>query len=197
MRPVVSFMQIIVSYVFWPALPAGEKRARMGLRRKTVWAAAAVGSALVLALAAAACGHSLKNRPPRSGGDSVSVGFGRQERGDISGSISSVTAEEAGSMHALRVQELLRRVPGVEVLPSSDGTISVRIRGARDFKGNGEPLFVLDGMPLRKGGIASALDGIDPRDVARIDVLKDAGSAAIYGSDAANGVILIETRHAR
>jgi TonB-dependent SusC/RagA subfamily outer membrane receptor len=63
-------------------------------------------------------------------------------------------------------------------------------------RGNGEPLYVVDGMPLLARSLSGALDGISPRDIARIDVLKDA-SAGIYGSRGMNGVILITTRRAR
>jgi TonB-dependent SusC/RagA subfamily outer membrane receptor len=70
----------------------------------------------------------------------------------------------------------------------------VRVRGGGGVLGDGEPLFVVDGVPLRALGPGGALDGIVPEDVARIDVLKDAASAAIYGSRGANGVILITTR---
>ena len=60
--------------------------------------------------------------------------------------------------------------------------------------GDGERLYVIDGTPVISGPAGRALDGINPADVERIDVLKDAGSAAIYGTRAANGVILITTR---
>jgi len=64
--------------------------------------------------------------------------------------------------------------------------------------GNAAPLIVLDGMPLpRGGGLGSALSGIAPADIARIEVLKDAGSAAAYGSDGVNGVVLITTKRRR
>ena len=59
---------------------------------------------------------------------------------------------------------------------------------------DGEPLYVIDGTPVQSFRPGHALDGINPQDVARIDVLKDAGSAAIYGTRAANGVIVITTR---
>jgi TonB-dependent starch-binding outer membrane protein SusC len=71
----------------------------------------------------------------------------------------------------------------------------VRIRGVHSLLGTNEPLYVIDGMPL-PFGMQNQLAGIDPRDVARIDVLKD-GSAAIYGSRGANGVVLIATKRGR
>lgn len=72
----------------------------------------------------------------------------------------------------------------------------MQIRGKRSFSGGSEPLLVIDGVPVH-GAIASAVAGIAPRDVARIDVLKDAGSTAIYGAQGANGVIVITTKRGR
>jgi TonB-dependent SusC/RagA subfamily outer membrane receptor len=89
------------------------------------------------------------------------------------------------------VQDLLvARFPGVEVIGAGAGA-SVRIRGSTSIVGNNEPLYVVDGMPV------SNVFGINPRDVARIEVLKDAGSTAAYGIQGANGVILITTRHGK
>ena len=76
------------------------------------------------------------------------------------------------------------------------GGIAVRIRGASSFNGSNEPLYVLDGFPMTPGP-GGALTGINPYDIASIDVLKDAASTAIYGSRGANGVILIETKRGR
>lgn len=89
-----------------------------------------------------------------------------------------------------RVEELLVGIPGVQVMQLSRG-YSVRIRGASSFYGSTEPLYVVDGMPL-SGGPAGLL-GISPHDVRRIEVLKDAGSLAMYGVRGGNGVILITT----
>ncbi len=70
----------------------------------------------------------------------------------------------------------------------------MRKRGASSVNRGGEPLFVIDGVPLLSNRPGHELDGINPSDIERIDVLKDAGSAAVYGSRGANGVILITTR---
>src|SRR5215208_1436517 len=71
--------------------------------------------------------------------------------------------------------------------------LSVRIRGASSLMGGGEPLWVLDNMPLNTS-ISGALAGLNPQDIERIDVLKDAGATAIYGSRGMYGVILIRTK---
>ena len=67
-------------------------------------------------------------------------------------------------------------------------------RGAASLSASNQPLYVIDGMPIQAPSFGSALAGIPPNDVERIDVLKDAGSLAIYGSQGANGVILITTK---
>jgi TonB-dependent SusC/RagA subfamily outer membrane receptor len=112
--------------------------------------------------------------------------------------VGVVGSDDIDRQRVTRVEELIRgRVPGVEVLSLPNGDYSVRIRGAHSFYGSSEPLFVLDGMPLYAGGVRGALNGINPADVARIEVLKDAGSTAAYGVQGANGVILITTKRSR
>jgi TonB-dependent SusC/RagA subfamily outer membrane receptor len=84
------------------------------------------------------------------------------------------------------------RVPGLEVRRLSAGSISVRIRGDRSLLKDGEPLYVIDGIPMQGG--TGLLPDLDPRDVRSVEVLKDAGSLAAYGSRGANGVILINLK---
>ena len=113
-------------------------------------------------------------------------------------SVSTVTREDVESMRVGRIEELLMgRVPGLTVLRPPNGGYSLRIRGRSSFYGNDEPLVVIDGMPIRQGGASNALMSLDPGDVARIDVLKDAGATAIYGVQGGNGVVLITTRRGR
>ncbi len=103
------------------------------------------------------------------------------------------TSDWRGS-YPLRAEELLSRFPGVEVLQVPGGRISVRIRGTSSLL-NTEPLYVLDGMivdPLGPG-----LLGINPAEIARIEVLKDAAATALYGIRGSNGVVLITTKRAR
>ncbi len=129
--------------------------------------------------------------------DSVAVGYGMQSRRTITGAVGTVDGRTGERDGAQRTEELLRRVPGVTVMRLTGGSYSVRVRGggAKLTSGGsssvGEPLFVLDGVPLPIG--PGALDNLPPGDVDRIDVLKGA-DAAIYGSQAANGVILVRTR---
>ena len=150
------------------------------------------------ALTTPGCSHSRPAAEPHPAAvDSVSFGYGRQARRDVTGSISSIDSASLASTRVTRIEELLRgRVPGLEVITRPDGRLSVRIRGGSTLmaSGGGEPLYVIDGMPLHTGDLIGALDGISPHDISRIEVLKDAGATAAYGIDGANGVILITTR---
>ena len=159
-----------------------------------------IGVLVLSAVIAGSCagsnsGHGASSPTP-SNSDSVSIGYGRQAKRDVTGAIGSVSGDDIDHQRVTRVEELLRgRVAGVEVIPLPNGDFTLRIRNASANAGNAAPLVVIDGMPLpRGGGIGSALSGIAPSDIARIEILKDAGSAAAYGSEGVNGVILITTK---
>lgn len=119
------------------------------------------------------------------------VGYGRQKKREITGSISRVDADEISSTPTLRVEQALQgRTAGVQVTnqsgqPGDEPTVRVRGIGTT---GNARPLYIVDGLAV--GGI----DYLNPGDIESIDVLKDAASAAIYGARAANGVVLITTK---
>ena len=88
---------------------------------------------------------------------------------------------------------LASRVPGLLVRRTPGGGIALRIRGQSSIEGEREPLFVIDDVPVRPGP-GGALVGINPHDIASIEVLKDAASTAFYGLRGANGVIVIKTK---
>ena len=88
---------------------------------------------------------------------------------------------------------LMRRFPSVMVSRTTDGRIGIRIRGATSLHGSSEPLYVIDGVPVRPGP-GGSLFGINPYDIASIKVLKDAASTTMYGVRGANGVIVITTK---
>ncbi len=90
------------------------------------------------------------------------------------------------------IESLLEsRFSGVRVTTNPDGSISVRIRGATSFLAGSEPLYVIDGTPVRAGG---TLVGINPYDIESIEVLKHPPATTLYGVRGANGVILITTK---
>jgi len=89
---------------------------------------------------------------------------------------------------------LSAKVPGVLITRTADGGIAVRIRGNGSITANAEPLYVIDGVSITPGP-GGALEGINPKDIQSIEVLKDAASLSYYGLRGGNGVILIKTKH--
>ena len=86
------------------------------------------------------------------------------------------------------------RFPGVEVTKVASGGITIRIRGATSIMRSSEPLFIIDGVKVQGG--PGGLVFLDPNEIKKIEVLKDIGSTSMYGSEGANGVILITTKRA-
>ena len=146
--------------------------------------ATAAVAALVVVLASG-CGTGRGSRTARAPGPAEGAT-----------AVSTLTEDDFGTMRVARIEELLiGRVPGLTVLRSADGGYSLRIRGAASFgHGDEEPLIVIDGIPTPQGMNGESLRNIDPRDIARIEVLKDASQTAMYGSRGANGVLVIRTR---
>jgi TonB-dependent SusC/RagA subfamily outer membrane receptor len=88
---------------------------------------------------------------------------------------------------------LADRVAGVRLGRDAEGNLTVQIRGSGGFSGGGQPLYVIDGVPITPGP-GGSLAGINPYDIQSIEVLKDAASTTMYGSRGANGVILIKMK---
>ncbi|MGN6533610.1 MAG: SusC/RagA family TonB-linked outer membrane protein, partial [Ginsengibacter sp.] len=124
-------------------------------------------------------------------GEVVVVGYGTQKRTEVTGSISTVSSKVISELPVASVQQALQgRVPGLQVTNNgSPGTEPlVRIRGISSISYASNPLYVIDGFPT------GDLSMFDTRDIESVDVLKDASAAAIYGSRATNGVIIITTK---
>lgn len=151
----------------------------------------------VIGLVVALVGCGGQRPPPEiNPQDQVAIGYDRMDADDITGAVASLEPEDLELLRVSRVEELIRdRIPGVQVTRLGNGDYSLRVRGSRSLMGNNDPLVVIDGMAVSTQGMRTALAGISPRNVVRIDVLKDAGSTAAYGSRGANGVILITTRN--
>lgn len=137
----------------------------------------------------------------------VVVGYGTQERGSVTGAISSVGAADiARQPVADATQAIQGKVSGVTITsgggaPGGAAGTAIRIRGISSA-GNNNPLFVVDGFPLpdnpnQPGGGDNQLNAISPNDIESIDVLKDASATAIYGVRAANGVVIITTKRGK
>ena len=154
-----------------------------------------LGFGLSIALLAGCAGSEKAKEAESDGsGEEVSIGYGKQDKRNATGAISSVSSDDVKEQPVRSVEEMLSgRVSGVRVTQAPGGGIAVRIRGASSIYGSNEPLYVLDGFPITAGP-GGALTGINPYDIESIDVLKDAASTAIYGSRGANGVVVITTK---
>ena len=122
----------------------------------------------------------------------VVVGYGVQKKSVVTAAISKVGADELNLTKPSRVEDALKgKVSGVQITQSSgqpNSDSKVRIRGIGTVN-NSDPLYIVDGMPVGGG-----INYLNPTDIASIEILKDAASAAIYGARAANGVVLVTTK---
>lgn len=122
----------------------------------------------------------------------VVVGYGTSKKSDLTGSVGIIKPDEVVGMPVARADQLLQgRTAGVDVVQTSaapGGDVRIRIRGTHSINSGNDPLIVIDGFP---GG---NLNSINPNDIERIDILKDASALAIYGARATNGVVLITTK---
>jgi TonB-linked SusC/RagA family outer membrane protein len=121
----------------------------------------------------------------------VVVGYGVVKKRDLTGSVSSIKSEEIHAFPTANISQALQgRIAGVHIQQNSGAPgspMQVRIRGTNSIQGSNEPLWVIDGFP-------SDPSLLNPADVERMEVLKDASATAIYGSRGANGVILVTTK---
>ena len=125
----------------------------------------------------------------------VVVGYGVQKKADLTGSVSIVNADELKRVSHSNISTMLEgKVAGVQI--TSDGQPGadplVRIRGIGTLNGNQAPLYVIDGVPM-----GTSIRDFSPNDIETIQVLKDASAGAIYGSRAANGVVIITTKNGK
>src|SRR5436309_4650882 len=133
----------------------------------------------------------------------VVVGYGEQRAGNITGAVTQVSSKDFNTGTILSPQQLIEnKVAGVEVVDNNGpgDSLSIRIRGQASVNAGSEPLYVLDGVPLGTGsggGLSAGRDPLNflnPGDIESFTVLKDAATAAIYGANASNGVVLITTK---
>ena len=138
-------------------------------------------------------------------GEVVAIGYGVKKKIDLSGAVGSVSGKDLSKLNVVSFDKALTgRLAGVSAISNSGqpgGNVSVRIRGVGNIN-NSEPLYVIDGVIINAGANAgmpgsdmeNPLSSIDPADIVSIDVLKDAASAAIYGTRGANGVMIVTTK---
>ena len=121
-----------------------------------------------------------------------------ESEASLTSSVASVSGADMQQAGPQRIEEFLNgRVPGLRVERNESGQLSIRIRGSASLgKSDEEPLVVIDGMPTPQGMNSEVLRMLDPREVHRVEVLKDASTTAMYGSRGAIGVLVIRTRSA-
>lgn len=134
----------------------------------------------------------------------VAVAYGEQERKKITGSVGKVSGKQLENVPQVSVDQMLQgRVAGLQSVATSGqpgAAQQIRIRGIGSISASSAPLFVVDGMPVNTGDASNLTNSsnllatINPNDIESISVLKDASAASIYGSRAANGVIIITTK---
>lgn len=132
----------------------------------------------------------------------VVVGYGQQEKKDVTGVVAAVSSEKFNRGAIVSPDQLITgKIAGVQITSNGGepgGGSSIRIRGGTSFNNAGnEPLYVIDGVPVDNNGTQAGrnpLNFINPSDIETFTVLKDASAAAIYGSRASNGVIIITTK---
>lgn len=139
----------------------------------------------------------------------ISVGYFDVSKKDLSGSISQIKTEQLEKNRGSSLEKLLQgQVAGVVINESSEpgGGVGISIRGTNSILGGTQPLYVLDGIPISpisdaegnnsSGNAQSSMSFINPNDIEKIEILKDAAATAIYGARGANGVVLITSKSA-
>jgi len=137
----------------------------------------------------------------------VVIGYGTSTREDLSGAVASVRGEDLRNTPLAGIDAAIQgRAAGVQVIQNAGNPgagITVRIRGSASISASNQPLYVIDGVPLLRdefsqlglgGQDITGVTGLNPDEITNIDILKDAASAAIYGSRASNGVVMISTK---
>ncbi|GHT11495.1 SusC/RagA family TonB-linked outer membrane protein [Bacteroidia bacterium] len=135
----------------------------------------------------------------------VVVGYGTMRKRDVTGSVASVSSDAISKSVSTSIDQVLAgRAAGVQVQQNSGApgaSSSIRIRGINSLNASTEPIFVIDGIIIQQSNNASAesnpLANINPADIVSMDILKDASATAIYGAQASNGVIIVNTKRGK
>lgn len=156
----------------------------------------AVWTVAIAIVTAGALGCGGTAPPPPAPAPAAEGASGRSMEGEGTGSVGVVEGDDLQGRPAVHLEELLEgQVAGVQVVRHPGGGISFRIRGTGSFNDN-EPLYVVDGMPVNVAP-GRGLDWLNPGDIQRIEILKDASTTSMYGVRGANGVVLITTRRGK
>jgi iron complex outermembrane receptor protein len=129
----------------------------------------------------------------------VLIGYGTQKKKDLTGSVASISEKDFQEIPATNIENLIaNKLPGVQITPTGGrpgSGSSILIRGGSSLSATNNPLFIIDGIPIEGSNNGPGiLSQLNPNDIESFTVLKDASSAAIYGSRASNGVVIITTK---
>jgi TonB-linked SusC/RagA family outer membrane protein len=129
----------------------------------------------------------------------VVIGYGTSKKKDLTGSISTISSKDFNKVPVTNVEGLIAsKIPGIQITPTSGkpgAGSSILIRGGASLNASNDPLYVIDGVPVEgKNGGPGILSQLNPNDIESFTILKDASAAAIYGSRASNGVVIITTK---
>lgn len=140
----------------------------------------------------------------------VVVGYGTRSRAEVSSAVAQVSGEAIHNTPVAGIDAALQgKAPGVQIVQNAGNPgngITVRVRGSSSISASNQPLYVVDGIPIIREDLSqldfggqdlTAITGLSPDEIESIDILKDAAAAAIYGSRASNGVVMITTRRGR
>lgn len=156
-----------------------------------------VASVAIVIVTAGALGCGGKAPPAAEPAPAAEGASGRSMEGEGTGSVGVVDGDELQGRPAVHVEELIEgQVAGVQVVHHPGGGISFRIRGTGSINADNEPLYVVDGMPVHVAP-SRGLDWLNPGDIKRIEILKDASTTSMYGVRGANGVVVITTRRGK
>jgi TonB-dependent starch-binding outer membrane protein SusC len=162
-----------------------------GGRGVTLLALATIASAVL------GCGAARSAPPPSESPPEARGGAGRSVASEGTGSVAVVDGDKLQGIPEAQLEGLLEgRVAGVQIVRLPGGGISVRIRGPGSISGDTEPLYVVDGMPVNATA-DRGLYWLNPADIKRIEILKDASTTSMYGVRGGNGVVLITTRRGK
>jgi TonB-dependent SusC/RagA subfamily outer membrane receptor len=154
------------------------------------WVATVVAIAVALG-----CGGTAP--PPPAPAPEAEGAAGRSLEGEGTGSLGVVDGNDLHGRPAVTIEELIEgQVAGVQVVHNPGGGISFRIRGRGSINGDNDPLYVVDGMIVHVAP-NRGLDWLNPGDIKRIEILKDASTTSMYGVRGANGVVVITTRRGK
>ncbi|WP_133271951.1 SusC/RagA family TonB-linked outer membrane protein [Hymenobacter radiodurans] len=139
--------------------------------------------------------------------EAVVVGYGSQAKTEVTGSVTQLTSKDVENVPVVSFEQAIQgRTPGVTINQGSGklgSGVQIRVRGASSVSASNQPLYVIDGIPVTSQDVGTDVEplnplaDLNPNDIESITILKDAASAAIYGSRASNGVVLVTTKSGR